>query len=421
MRNEFDKELNALLQQAKKLGKAYPDKSNLIQSRILAEFNEAEDEQRYNLALQAANEGVWDWDVVNNHVYFSSKWASIIGYDSPDELEPTIEFWRGLVHPDDVELARKPVTQFVNSKDIMPEAIYRMRTKTGEYIYTAHKGKAIYNSDGAPIRIVGTTRDVHQETIANRALEEQNKFINSILNSTRQMIYVKDSKGKFLLINDRIAELFGKPIDQIINKTHHELHHHVEENKYYDFIENDVITKQKSMTVEEVFTDSQGKERIFQTIKSPLVRTSGEIHVLGISTDITELKNTQNYLLRKEREYRGILESLRVVVGRLDSSGRFNYFNPSYVKYLTISKIEDVFNVKLFDMILKEDLEMAQDSFDKVRSGEANLVEAKIRMNSKIGLRWFDMIILKQENAEYENEIIVTLYDVTKLMEFSHQ
>ena len=67
-----------------------------------------ESEDRFSLAMRGANDGLWDWNLETDEVYYSSRWKSLLGYDE-NELGVMIDTWKTLVHPDDHEYLTKPI------------------------------------------------------------------------------------------------------------------------------------------------------------------------------------------------------------------------------------------------------------------------------------------------------------------------
>ena len=256
---------------------SYVDKSNVFTQ--LSEFGQVFQQipdyqdltKRFSLALEGTHDGVWDWNLKTNEVSYSDRWAQILGYDGADELDSTLDTWKNHVHPDDLEQALKNVERYLTDKsEYMDESIYRMTKKNGDIIYTAHRGKALYNRDGKAVRMVGTTRNVHERVKTENQLIEQNELVNSILNNSPQLIFVKDKRGNFLKVNQSTADLFGKRIDEVEQVHNSDLHKVEDELEGFDQVEKRVLKEMKPVTVEERFTDYKGKEHIFQTVKSPL-------------------------------------------------------------------------------------------------------------------------------------------------------
>jgi PAS domain S-box-containing protein len=303
----------------------------------------------------------------------------------------------------------------------MGESIYRMVKKDGSVIFTAHRGKAQFNSFGNPIRMVGTTRDVHEKMEISNKLREQNELINTILNNSPQLIFVKDRFGNFLKVNQKTADLFGKSIEEVEQVHNRDLHKVEDELAVFDEVEREVFREMKPVTVEERFTDYKGNELIFSTNKSPLTRPNGEVDILGISTDITELKRSQIVLLKKEREYGSILESLRIVVGRLDSSARFTYFNPALVKYLKFHRIEDIIRISIKNVVSEDEWPTFERQFYRVLNREKRHVEGRINIDTPKGFRWLEYSMTKQDHRDGESEVFISLYDITDQVRFSQE
>ena len=69
--------------------------------------------ERFSFALKGANDGLWDWDMETNEVYYSPRWKSMLGYEE-NELENNIETWGKLVHPEDKNKVREHVDAYIN-------------------------------------------------------------------------------------------------------------------------------------------------------------------------------------------------------------------------------------------------------------------------------------------------------------------
>jgi PAS domain S-box-containing protein len=119
-------------------------------------------EERLSLAFQGANDGLWDWDMENNHVYYSPRWCEMLGYQQ-DELEPVLGTWERLVHPDDRERVLNEVESYLKGESDAFDTEFRMQHKNGEWIDILSRAHFLENSTGEK-RLVGTHLDVTHRT-----------------------------------------------------------------------------------------------------------------------------------------------------------------------------------------------------------------------------------------------------------------
>jgi len=128
-----------------------------------------ESQDRLQLALEAANEGLWDWNLVTGACYFDPRYSMILGYE-PGELAPNNDTWMSLLHPDDRTATVEQRERQIREQNGRYRIEYRLRKKDGEYIWIETKAKVVvWMSDGIPARIVGTVMDI----TARRELELQ--------------------------------------------------------------------------------------------------------------------------------------------------------------------------------------------------------------------------------------------------------
>jgi two-component system sensor histidine kinase UhpB len=127
-------------------------------------------EERLKYALEAINDGVWDWIVPTGEVYFSPRWQTMLGYE-PGELESHYSTWESHLHPDDREWAIQALTDHVAGTNPSYESEYQMRTKDGRYIWILDRGRVVErDAAGKALRVTGTHTDITRRKQAEAAL-----------------------------------------------------------------------------------------------------------------------------------------------------------------------------------------------------------------------------------------------------------
>lgn len=127
-----------------------------------------ESEQRHQFALDATQDGIWDWDVSSGRVVFSPHWFTMLGYQA-NELQHQFETWLNLLHPEDSNSAESTVARHL--QDGTPfEMEFRLRTKNGAWRWVMARGKVVERDEqGNALRMVGTHVDI---TLRKQAEEE---------------------------------------------------------------------------------------------------------------------------------------------------------------------------------------------------------------------------------------------------------
>ncbi len=141
--------------------------------------------QRLKFAIEGNGDGLWDWHIPTNNTYFSKSWKLMLGFEE-HELANNFDTWRGLVHPDDIDIVLSKIDEYIkhpfqNTYDVE----FRMICKNGDYKWINARGMIVENDNsGNPVRFVGTHSDIDklktiQEDLklyANR-LEKSNEDI----------------------------------------------------------------------------------------------------------------------------------------------------------------------------------------------------------------------------------------------------
>jgi diguanylate cyclase (GGDEF)-like protein/PAS domain S-box-containing protein len=129
----------------------------LRQQRTMNELKASE--QRWQLALNGAGDGLWDWDLTSGVVFRSPGWKNMLGYDE-SEVGNSIEEWRKLVHPEDLAGVQKEVDAYLKRGQDGFCCDYRIRGKDGNWRWVSDRGQAVWNEHGTAIRLTGCQTDI---------------------------------------------------------------------------------------------------------------------------------------------------------------------------------------------------------------------------------------------------------------------
>jgi diguanylate cyclase (GGDEF)-like protein/PAS domain S-box-containing protein len=125
-----------------------------------------ESEERYALAARGANDGLWDWNLATDKIYFSPRWNHMLGYTESEHWSGPEE-WFSHIHADDRERVRAEIAAHRENKTPEFASEYRMRHKSGGYIWTLSRGIAIRKKSGEAIRMAGSQTDITEGKTAD--------------------------------------------------------------------------------------------------------------------------------------------------------------------------------------------------------------------------------------------------------------
>lgn len=139
-----------------------------------------QNEERLSLALQGAKDGIWDWNLETDEVYYSPGWASMLGYGT-SEIAASIDTWASLVHPEDREYTLGKVQDYIAKKEPAFEVEMRMRHKKGHWVYVLSRAfLANHEVDDKPSRLVGTHVDITERKNTEHFIRETSSILEMI-------------------------------------------------------------------------------------------------------------------------------------------------------------------------------------------------------------------------------------------------
>ncbi|OQW91663.1 MAG: hypothetical protein BWK79_16360 [Beggiatoa sp. IS2] len=188
-----------------------------ITERKQMELALRQSEERFELAMQGSNDGLWDWNVETNEVYFSPRWKEMLGY-ADSEIPHHLDEWVKRVHPDDISSIFMDISHYFSQKTSVYENIHRIRHKAGHYIWILDRGATLRNSEGKPVRMVGTHTDLTALKQTEEALRQSEEKYRQIVETAQEGIWIIDATAKTTYVNATMAQMLGYSDTEMLGK-----------------------------------------------------------------------------------------------------------------------------------------------------------------------------------------------------------
>jgi diguanylate cyclase (GGDEF)-like protein/PAS domain S-box-containing protein len=251
----------------------------------------AASEERFDLAMRGSNDGLWDWNLRTNQVYFSPRWKSMIGYE-PEEIADDFEEWRKRIHPDDLAATLQAVERYVAGETEIYAVEFRFRHKDGHYIWILARGITQRDENGKPVRLVGT----HTDLSDRKKMETLLRLDASVMDSAHEGIVITDTQCKIIRVNRAFTNLTGYEPEDVIGKDPKLLSSGFHTASFYATMWKEIL--ENGHWRGEIWNRKKNGEGYAEILNITAIRDNhGNIeHIIGMFTDITELKNTQKNL-----------------------------------------------------------------------------------------------------------------------------
>ncbi|NOG46658.1 MAG: PAS domain S-box protein [Calditrichaeota bacterium] len=288
-----------------------------------------ESEERFTIAMNASRDGLYDWDLISNEIYYSPGWKSILGYED-NELPNDFSVWEKLTRPEDVERAWKMQQDLINKKLGRFEMEFKMMHKKGHWVDILSRAEAVFDGEKA-IRIVGTHQDITERKKAEQKITQSETRLSNLMSNLPGMAYTckYDQDWTMLFVNDASVQLTGyKPVQLINNSeiSYNDLIHPDDRIKVRNSID-DSLRIGKHFELEYRITSADGKEKWVweKGIRSGKF-DDGTILLEGVIHDITVRKQGELEI----KKLTAALEQSPVSIVITSSDGTTEYVNPKY-------------------------------------------------------------------------------------------
>jgi PAS domain S-box-containing protein len=179
-----------------------------ISEQKLVEFELKQSEERYEIAVQGANDGLWDWNLETNEVYFSPRWKSMLGYQE-HEIVNSVDSFSKLLHPDSVENVFQVVNNYIDGKSKIYEIELQLLHKKGYYQWVLARGAVLRNNKGKAYRFAGSHTDIMERKFQEVALRSSEAKFRAMNDASPLGVFVTDTKGNCVYTNLSYQKITG--------------------------------------------------------------------------------------------------------------------------------------------------------------------------------------------------------------------
>ena len=268
-----------------------------ITARKEAEARILSIQERFSLAVAGSNDGIWDWNIPANQVYFSPRGKGSLGYAEEELADDFAEFETRL-HPDERDLVLQTVDSFLNGSIATFEIEFRLRHKDGSYRWILARAALTRDEAGAPLRMAGSHSDITARKGAEEAILQEQARTQAILESVTTPLLITRLDGSLVFGNERAADMVGlglEDLDRFITPDFY-----ADPASRQELIH--LLETQGFVSNYEVLLQRHNGDLFWGLISSRLFNFQGEPAIVSSIVDISARREAETSLASRARE-----------------------------------------------------------------------------------------------------------------------
>lgn len=291
--------------------------------------------------INGANLGTWRWNVQTGETIFNERWANMLGYSLAD-LEPvSIDTWRILCHPDDLQVAGKLLQKHFKGELEHYECHCRMKHKNGDWFNVYTRGRVIsYATDGKPLWMTGTHGDITELQRSRLQLQESESRLQTMISNFPGAVYRcrNDARWTMLYLSDAVERLTGHKSEEFLSAEGLSLTDitHVDDvTRIYEEVQQ-AINNNRAFHLIYRIQHADGHWIYVQEVGTGVYDPLGNLkYIDGFMWDITESKNAQTVIEVNEQKLSTLYNQAPIAISLTRyTDGRFIECNPEFCELL---------------------------------------------------------------------------------------
>ncbi|WP_353312938.1 PAS domain S-box protein [Candidatus Albibeggiatoa sp. nov. NOAA] len=320
-----------------------------ITAQKQAEEKLRHNEERFELAMLGANDGLWDWDLNADTVYFSQRWKQMLGYEEGEIGNSANEFYER-IHPNDLSAVQRQIEQYLSKQIDHYEATLRLLHKDGHYVWTLTRGIAVWD-DNKPYRFVGTNVDlteqkqaeqtiVQSEAKLQQAVYELDQFKTTLDMTLDCVLMFESDTLSFIYANQGAIRQLGYEEEEFWQMTPLDLEPATSIEEFQQLIDPLLQGDLAALTVQRFYQHKEGHWIPFEVSLQHIQIDEGRRRFVAIARDIRERLQAEEEL----RKLSTAIEQSASTIVITDLDGNIEFVNPAFEKSTGYSYHEAVGN-----------------------------------------------------------------------------
>jgi PAS domain S-box-containing protein len=300
-------------------------------------------QERFELAVQGSQDGLWDWDLISDEVYYSPRYKAMLGYEDHD-FPNRREEWEKRVHPDDLERVKSELSAHFKGRESLSWVEFRFRHKDGSYRWIRSRAFVLRDATGRVHRMAGSHEDITDRKQAEDALRRQTSILQSILHSMADPVVVADEKGRFMLWNRTAERIIGVGLTDAPPEEWTQRYGCYLPDTVTPYPTEDLplVRALRGTTIQEVevfIRNPEIPEGVQLSVNaSPLKDAEGALRGgVAVCRDITARKRAEESLRNSEDRYRSVIAAMQDGIVLLDAEGGIYDCNAAAERILGLS------------------------------------------------------------------------------------
>ncbi len=256
-----------------------------------------ESEFRWKFAVDGRGDGLWDWNVNTNEVYFSKAWKEMLGFKE-DEIQGSLEEWERRVHPDDLDKVYRDINSHINGETEIYSNEHRVKCKDGSYKWVDDRGMVVQRDEnGKPNRLIGTHTDISER----KETEFKMQQALAVYENTNEGIMITNAKNEIIDVNHSFCKTTGYSYDEVIGKNPSILKSDIKETDFYKQMWKEL--KETGIWYGEITNKKKNGELYEEYLSINTIKNNDGtvINYIGIFSDISVLKQQEKIILQQAR------------------------------------------------------------------------------------------------------------------------
>jgi PAS domain S-box-containing protein len=350
-----------------------------ISSLKLAESKLRESQAKYKLISENSGDCICLQSPDGAFVFVSPSSKDIVGYES-NELQGLR--LREFMDKDSLIQVSKAMVTVLQQKTKMANVTFKVRHKEGQDVWLETRGGLITDTDGDPLYLLTSTRDVTERVVAAKRLKESEERYKLITENSNDIVTLINMQGVYDFVSPSVVDILGYEVSELIG-TSPTMHVHPDDLKR---VELDMLETLKNKTKDGKaifrFKNKKGEWRWLEAQGGVILDENGDIiFVRSNKRDITDKVLTQQKLREKEEQYKLVSENSGDVIALQDFEGKISFISPS-LKYLLNFEPESLLGKKFADLIHPNEKTFILTIMDQTIENKRKNVKATYRIKS---------------------------------------